>query len=165
LFARFCVDPIEKKPLNHFLPATPVLSFGTAGCKLSCKFFQNSNMSKSREMDTPADWATPEMLADPAERLGCASVAYACNAPAIFMEYADDVALAKHRDLDGAAEKLKDANQKGPHWADTLKAWGDDLAKRECTKDALAKSDETLTYAPNGKHLKEAREAVAKQRS
>jgi pyruvate formate lyase activating enzyme len=90
----FCVDPIEKKPLNHFLPGTPVLSFGTAGCNLACKFCQNWDMSKSRAMDTLADEASPQRLAESAERLGCASVAYTYNDPTIFMEYADDVALA-----------------------------------------------------------------------
>src|SRR6187402_5678 len=90
----FCVDPIEKKPLNHFLPGTSVLSFGTAGCNLACRFCQNWDMSKSREMDTLADRATPEMLASAAQRLGCASVAYTYNDPVIFMEYAIDVAEA-----------------------------------------------------------------------
>jgi pyruvate formate lyase activating enzyme len=93
----FCVDPIEKKPLNHFLPGTPVLSFGTAGCNLTCKFCQNWDISKSREVDTLADAATPEMLAEAAERLGCRSVAYTYNDPVIFMEYAIDVAKACHR--------------------------------------------------------------------
>jgi len=90
----FCVDPIEKKPLNHFLPGTSVLSFGTAGCNLACKFCQNWDMSKSREMDTLADRATPVMLASAAKQLGCASVAYTYNDPVIFMEYAMDVADA-----------------------------------------------------------------------
>jgi pyruvate formate lyase activating enzyme len=90
----FCVDPIEKKPLNHFLPGSSVLSFGTAGCNLACKFCQNWDMSKSREMDTLADRATPEMLAQAAKKLGCASVAYTYNDPVIFMEYAMDVADA-----------------------------------------------------------------------
>jgi pyruvate formate lyase activating enzyme len=90
----FCVDPIEKKPLNHFLPGSSVLSFGTAGCNLACKFCQNWDMSKSREMDTLADSATPEMLANAAKRLGCSSVAYTYNDPVIFMEYAMDVADA-----------------------------------------------------------------------
>ena len=67
----FCVDPIEKKPLNHFLPGTPVLSFGTAGCNLSCKFCQNWDMSKSREMETLADAASPETIARTAAALGC----------------------------------------------------------------------------------------------
>ncbi|HSN72122.1 MAG TPA: AmmeMemoRadiSam system radical SAM enzyme [Steroidobacteraceae bacterium] len=90
----FCVDPIEKKPLNHFLPGSAVLSFGTAGCNLACKFCQNWDMSKSREMDTLMDRATPEMLATAATRLGCASVAYTYNDPVIFLEYAVDVAEA-----------------------------------------------------------------------
>ncbi|HEY0681555.1 MAG TPA: AmmeMemoRadiSam system radical SAM enzyme [Steroidobacter sp.] len=90
----FCVDPIEKKPLNHFLPGTSVLSFGTAGCNLACKFCQNWDMSKSREMDTLADQASPDMLAAAAKRLGCSSVAYTYNDPVVFMEYAMDVADA-----------------------------------------------------------------------
>jgi pyruvate formate lyase activating enzyme len=90
----FCVDPIEKKPLNHFLPGTPVLSFGTAGCNLACKFCQNWDISKSREVDTLADQATPEVIARAAQRLGCASVAFTYNDPVIFMEYAVDVAEA-----------------------------------------------------------------------
>jgi pyruvate formate lyase activating enzyme len=95
----FCVDPIEKKPLNHFLPGTAVLSFGTAGCNLACKFCQNWDMSKSREMDTLADSAGPGALAAAAKRLGCASIAYTYNDPVIFMEYAMDVAQAA-RELD-----------------------------------------------------------------
>lgn len=90
----FCVDPIEKKPLNHFLPGTSVLSFGTAGCNLSCKFCQNWDMSKSREMDTLADEAAPETIARTAATLGCRSVAYTYNDPVIFHEYAIDVAQA-----------------------------------------------------------------------
>jgi len=90
----FCVDPIEKKPLNHFLPGTPVLSFGTAGCNLACKFCQNWDMSKSREMDTLADAASPEDLAQAAGELGCRSVAFTYNDPVIFLEYAIDTADA-----------------------------------------------------------------------
>jgi pyruvate formate lyase activating enzyme len=90
----FCIDPIEKKPLNHFLPGSSVLSFGTAGCNLACKFCQNWDMSKSREMDTLADSAAPEKLASAAVRLGCDSVAYTYNDPVVFMEYAMDVADA-----------------------------------------------------------------------
>lgn len=88
----FCIDPIEKKPLNHFLPGTPVLSFGTAGCNLACKFCQNWDISKSREMDTLQDEASPEVIALAAQQLGCRSVAYTYNDPVIFMEYALDVA-------------------------------------------------------------------------
>ena len=90
----FCVDPIEKKPLNHFLPGTPILSFGTAGCNLACKFCQNWDMSKSREMDTLADAASPAKIARVANELGCRSVSYTYNDPVIFMEYAIDVAKA-----------------------------------------------------------------------
>ena len=90
----YCVDPIEKKPLNHFLPGTPVLSFGTAGCNLACKFCQNWDISKSREMDTLADAASPETIARAAVELGCRSVAYTYNDPIIFHEYAIDVAKA-----------------------------------------------------------------------
>jgi pyruvate formate lyase activating enzyme len=90
----FCVDPIEKKPLNHFLPGTSVLSFGTAGCNLSCRFCQNWDISKSREWDTLADAASPEQIAEAAVRLRCRSVAFTYNDPVIFLEYAIDVADA-----------------------------------------------------------------------
>jgi len=90
----FCVDPIEKKPLNHFYPGSAVLSFGTAGCNLACKFCQNWDMSKSREMDTLADRAMPEDLARAARELDCRSVAFTYNDPIIFLEYALDVAAA-----------------------------------------------------------------------
>ena len=92
----FCVDPIEKKPLNHFLPGTAVLSFGTAGCNLACKFCQNWDISRSREIDTLADEASPETIARAARALGCKSVAFTYNDPVIFMEYAIDVARACH---------------------------------------------------------------------
>ncbi|MEI7605934.1 MAG: AmmeMemoRadiSam system radical SAM enzyme [Rhodospirillaceae bacterium] len=92
----FCVDPIEKKPLYHFLPGTPVLSFGTAGCNLTCRFCQNWDISKSRNTDSLSDSAAPETIAFAAERLGCASVAFTYNDPVIFHEYAVDVAAACH---------------------------------------------------------------------
>ncbi len=92
----FCVDPVEKKPLNHFLPGTPILSFGTAGCNLTCKFCQNWDISKSREVDTLCDTATPEMIAAAAVAAGCRSVAFTYNDPVIFLEYAVDVAEACH---------------------------------------------------------------------
>ena len=93
----FCVDPIEKKPLNHFLPGTAVLSFGTAGCNLSCKFCQNWDISKSRQVDTLADAASPDLIARAAQSLGCRSVAFTYNDPVIFLEYAVDVAQACRR--------------------------------------------------------------------
>ena len=92
----FCVDPIEKKPLNHFLPGTPVLSFGTAGCNLACKFCQNWDISKSREFDRLQAEAGPGAIADSAVSSGSRSVAYTYNDPVIFLEYAVDVAHACH---------------------------------------------------------------------
>jgi pyruvate formate lyase activating enzyme len=90
----FCIDPIEKKPLDHFLPGTPVLSFGTAGCNLTCKFCQNWDISKARELDRLQDLASPDAIARAAKRAGCRSVAYTYNDPVIFLEYAIDVAQA-----------------------------------------------------------------------
>ncbi len=90
----FCVDPIEKKPLNHYLPGTAVLSFGTAGCNLTCKFCQNWDISKAREFDRLTDRASPEDIAEAAVRSGCRAVAYTYNDPVIFLEYAVDVARA-----------------------------------------------------------------------
>ena len=92
----FCVDPVEKKPLNHFLPNTSVLSFGTAGCNLACKFCQNWDISKSREIDTLAASASPAKIAHVARELQCRSVAFTYNDPIIFFEYAIDVAKACH---------------------------------------------------------------------
>ncbi|MDJ0523552.1 MAG: AmmeMemoRadiSam system radical SAM enzyme, partial [Planctomycetota bacterium] len=90
----FCVDPIEKKPLYHFLPGTPVLSFGTAGCNLACKFCQNWDISRSRETDTLSETASPTRIAEAAVELGCGSAAYTYNDPVIFHEYAIDTAKA-----------------------------------------------------------------------
>ena len=90
----FCMDPIEKKPLNHFYPGTPVLSFGTAGCNLACKFCQNWDLTKSRDMDRMTDAAAPEAIARAARESGARSVAFTYNDPVIFAEYAMDVAVA-----------------------------------------------------------------------
>ncbi len=90
----FCIDPIEKKPLNHFHPGSSVLSFGTAGCNLACKFCQNWDISKSRDMDRLMDAASPDEIADAAARHACRSVAYTYNDPVIFAEYAIDTAIA-----------------------------------------------------------------------
>ena len=92
----FCVDPIEKKPLNHFYPGTAVFSFGTAGCNLACKFCQNWDISKSRDMDRLMDRASPDRIADAALETGSKSVAFTYNDPVIFAEYAMDVADACH---------------------------------------------------------------------
>lgn len=93
----FCIDPIEKKPLNHYLPGTSILSFGTAGCNLGCRFCQNWDISKSREIDTLADQASPELVARAAKKLGCSSVAFTYNDPVIFHEYAIDIAKECHK--------------------------------------------------------------------
>ncbi len=90
----FCIDPIEKKPLNHFLPGTPVLSFGTAGCNLTCKFCQNWDISKARDFDRLQNQASPEAIAQAAVASGSRSVAFTYNDPVIFLEYAIDVAQA-----------------------------------------------------------------------
>ncbi len=92
----FCIDPIEKKPLNHFYPGSSVFSFGTAGCNLACKFCQNWDISKSRDMDRLMDAASPEEIARTAERHGCRSIAFTYNDPVIFAEYAIDAAKAAH---------------------------------------------------------------------
>ncbi len=92
----FCIDPIEKKPLNHFYPGTAILSFGTAGCNLTCKFCQNHDTSKARSMDKLQAIATPDMIAKSALLSGCQSVAYTYNDPVIFLEYAVDIARACH---------------------------------------------------------------------
>ena len=92
----FCIDPIEKKPLNQFYPGSSVLSFGTAGCNLACKFCQNWDISKSRDMDRLMDQASPEAIAMEAVKYGCRSVAFTYNDPVIFAEYAMDVADACH---------------------------------------------------------------------
>ena len=92
----FCVDPIEKKPLNHFYPGTSVLSFGTIGCNLGCRFCQNWNISKERQFERLTDQASPQTIAAAAHRIGCKSVAFTYNDPVIFAEYAIDVAQACH---------------------------------------------------------------------
>ncbi len=92
----FCIDPVEKKPLNHFYPGSSVLSFGTAGCNLACKFCQNWDVSKSKDMDKLMDQASPTAIATAAEQYGCKSVAFTYNDPVIFVEYAMDVADACH---------------------------------------------------------------------
>ncbi len=96
----FCVDPIEKKPLNHFYPGSSVFSFGTAGCNLACKFCQNWDISKSREMETLIDYASPQDIVDTTLKHGCQSIAFTYNDPVIFLEYAQDVSeLAHQNDL------------------------------------------------------------------
>jgi pyruvate formate lyase activating enzyme len=94
----FCVEPVEKKPLNHFLPGSAVLSFGTAGCNLACRFCQNWDISRSREIDKLSAVATPDAIADAAQALGCRSVAMTYNDPVIFLEAYSRVAPEVERD-------------------------------------------------------------------
>jgi len=150
----FCIDPIEKKPLSHFLPGTPILSFGTAGCNLTCKFCQNWDISKSREFDKLQAKATPEMIAEAAVRTGCRSVAYTYNDPVIFLEYAVDVAKACHaRGLKNVAVTAgyicDEARREFFSHMDAanvdLKAFTEDFYKRLCTSE-LAAVLETLEY-------------------
>jgi pyruvate formate lyase activating enzyme len=150
----FCIDPIEKKPLNHFLPGTPILSFGTAGCNLACKFCQNWSISKSREMDTLADSATPARIAESAKRHGCRSVAFTYNDPVIFMEYALDIAEACREEgihtVAVTAGYICDA-PRGPFFAAMdaanvdLKAFTERFYQKICAGD-LATVLDTLTH-------------------
>jgi pyruvate formate lyase activating enzyme len=153
----FCVDPIEKKPLNHFLPGTPILSFGTAGCNLACKFCQNWDMSKSREIDTLAASASPRAIARKAAQLGCRSVAYTYNDPVIFLEYAVDTARAC-REL-GVRSVAVTAGYISPgareaffSWMDAanvdLKAFTEEFYHRLC-KGGLQPVLDTLRYLRN----------------
>ncbi len=150
----FCVDPIEKKPLNHFLPGTSVLSFGTAGCNLACKFCQNWDISKSREWDTLADAASPETIAQAAERLGCRSVAFTYNDPVIFHEYAIDVAAAcRERGIRSVAVtagyQCPDARSEFYRHMDAanvdLKAFTEEFYRKVCSAE-LAPVLDTLVY-------------------
>jgi pyruvate formate lyase activating enzyme len=150
----FCVDPIEKKPLNHFLPGTPVLSFGTAGCNLTCKFCQNWDISKARQMNRLMDRASPEAIVEAAIRSGARSIAYTYNDPIIFLEYAVDVArAARERGIRNVAVTAgyiaKEAREEFFRWMDAanvdLKAFTEAFYHQLCTgrlDDVL----ETLRY-------------------
>jgi len=138
----FCIDPIEKKPLNHFLPGTPVLSFGTAGCNLTCKFCQNWSISKAREFDKLQDAAGPEEIAEAARKTDCRSVAYTYNDPVIFMEYAIDTAAAcRERGIKNVAVTAgyicPDPRAEFYKWMDAanvdLKAFTEHFYKELCT--------------------------------
>jgi pyruvate formate lyase activating enzyme len=150
----FCVDPIEKKPLFHFHPGSSVLSFGTAGCNLGCRFCQNWNISKARQADLLADAATPEAIARQARELGCRSVAFTYNDPVVFAEYALDVAAACRRE--GVKTVAVTAGYIGPaaraEFFDAmdaanvdLKAFTEDFYRNQCFGQ-LAPVLETLLY-------------------
>jgi pyruvate formate lyase activating enzyme len=150
----FCVDPIEKKPLNHYLPGTPVLSFGTAGCNLTCKFCQNWDISKARELDRLQDEASPEAIVQAAIATGSRSIAYTYNDPVIFLEYAVDVAkVARQYGIKNVAVTAgyiaAAAREEFYAWMDAanvdLKAFTDTFYRRLCTGH-LGAVLETLEY-------------------
>ena len=150
----FCVDPIEKKPLNHFLPGTPVLSFGTAGCNLTCKFCQNHDISKSREFDKLQSEASPRMIASAAKKTKSRSVAFTYNDPVIFFEYAIEVAKACHEEgiktvaVTAGYVTNKAAEEFFSHMDAAnidLKAFTQDFYNRLCSGQ-LSKVLETLKY-------------------
>jgi pyruvate formate lyase activating enzyme len=90
----FAVDPIEKKPLYHFYPGSQVLSFGSIGCNLACRFCQNAATSMSHDFTPLQTSATPEEIVRLAKEHDCRSVAFTYNEPIIWAEYAEDVAAA-----------------------------------------------------------------------
>lgn len=150
----FCIDPIEKKPLNHFLPGTAALSLGTAGCNLGCKFCQNWDISKSREMDTLASSADAEAIIDTAAGNGCSSVALTYNDPTIWAEYAIDIAkAARARGIKTVAVTAgyisPDARREFYQWMDAanidLKAFTETFY-RKLTQTQLAPVLDTLKY-------------------
>jgi len=150
----FCVDPIEKKPLNHYLPGTPILSFGTAGCNLTCKFCQNWDISKARDLDRLQDVATPQDIVRAAIASHSRSIAYTYNDPVIFLEYAVAVAkVARERGIRNVAVTAgyvtAQAREELFTWMDAanvdLKAFSEEFYKRLCT-GRLAAVLETLEY-------------------
>ncbi len=150
----FCIDPIEKKPLNHFYPGSSVFSFGTAGCNLACRFCQNWDISKSRDMDRLMDSASPAQIAEAAHKAGAKSVAFTYNDPVIFAEYAMDVADACHerglKTVAVTAGYMHDAPRR-EFYAKMdaanvdLKAFTEDFYARQ-TASSLAPVLETLKY-------------------
>ncbi len=150
----FCIDPIEKKPLNHFYPGTSVLSFGTAGCNLGCRFCQNWDMSKANVMDRLTDAASPQKIAAVAKQMGCKSIAFTYNDPVIFMEYAIDIAKAcKALDIStvavSAGYMMPEARERFYSHIDAanidLKAFSDTFYQKLCFA-ALEPVLDTLTY-------------------
>ena len=90
------VDPIEKKPLFHYLPGTVAFSLATAGCNVNCKFCQNWDISQSRPEQVPADYAPPQRVVELAKQNNCPTIAYTYSEPVIFSEYLMDTADAGH---------------------------------------------------------------------
>jgi pyruvate formate lyase activating enzyme len=141
----FCIDPIEKKPLYHFYPGSSVLSFGTAGCNLACKFCQNWDISKSKDMDRLMDQASPQAIALAAQQAGCKSVAFTYNDPVIFAEYAMDVADACH------ARGIKTVAVTAGYMHDTARR--DFFAKIDAANVDLKAFSEDFYFKLTGSHL------------
>lgn len=150
----FCIDPVEKKPLNHFYPGHPILSFGTAGCNLGCRFCQNWDISKAREMDKLQDLAMPEQIALAAHQLNCMGIAFTYNDPVIFAEYAIDIAKAcQEYDIKRVAVTAgyitPEAREEFYHYMDAanidLKAFTQTFYKRLCLANLEPVLD-TLVY-------------------
>ncbi len=150
----FCIDPIEKKPLNHFYPGSTVLSFGTAGCNLGCKFCQNWNISTANQMHTLASTASPQAIARAALTHKCKSVAFTYNDPVIFTEYADDIAVAcRQKDIRTVAvtagyitEQAREFFFSHMDGANVdLKSFSDDFYKKYC-HGRLEPVKDTLLY-------------------
>jgi pyruvate formate lyase activating enzyme len=157
----FCIDPIEKKPLNHFYPGTPVLSFGTAGCNLACQFCQNWDISKSREWDKLSSRAEPEDIAHAAASARSTSVAFTYNDPVIFMEYAIDTAIAcRKRGVKTVAvtagymcdEPRREFYQYIDAANVDLKGFTDSFYKKRCAGDLQTVKD-TLVYLKKETHV------------
>ena len=153
----FVIDPIEKKPLNHFFPGSSVLSFGTAGCNLSCDFCQNWEISKSKEMDSLASQASPDALAQACRDHECKSIAFTYNDPVIFLEYAVDTARACRANgiktvAVTAAYITPEARKEFFSVVDAanidLKAFTEDFYNKY-TKSSLAPVLDTLVYLKN----------------
>ena len=87
------IDPIEKKPLFHFLPGTRILSMGTAGCNMGCKFCQNWDISKAKADQVHSRFLSPEAVVEAAVQYRCPSIAFTYNEPTIFAEYVVDTAM------------------------------------------------------------------------
>ena len=150
----FCIDPIEKKPLFHFLPGSPVLSFGTVGCNLGCRFCQNWDLSRRSIKDADLTHAPPDKIAKAAQLMGCTGVAFTYNDPVVFHEYAVDT--AKECRLLGlktvavtAGYVMKEPREEFYAWMDAanvdLKGFTEEFYKKY-TASSLAPVLETLEY-------------------
>ena len=153
----FCIDPIEKKPLNHFLPGTPVLSFGTSGCNLGCKFCQNWDISKSKEIQKMSQEALPEDIVHAAKKSNCRSLAFTYNDPTTWAEYVIDTAkIARQEGIKTIAvtaayinpQSRKELYQNIDAANIDLKAFSD-LFYRRLTRSEIAPVLDTIQWMKN----------------